>query len=737
MTEPPTPPTTTAELLLARLGDAHPGLLFEDDSWTWDEFVHECIDRAHFLLSLHRPDRPFHIGVMLENTPEYLFLIGGAALCGATVVGVNLTRRGAELAADIRFTDCDVLITDSTLVHNVDGLDHGVDPERVFVIDTPEYAEGIKNHHHDSPPDVAAARDPRTQLLLLFTSGSTGAPKAVICSTGRFALIAGVKHMGLGRDDISYNSMPLFHGNALMACWANPLLTGGTFALARKFTASGFLGDITKFRATYFNYVGRSLAYILAQPEKPAERHTSLRHAFGTEASEQDRAEFERRFGVTPTENYGSSEGGLAINRTPDSPPSALGLPAPGIRAAVLDPETLKECPRAEFDEQGRLLNAEAAIGELANLDGAAAFEGYYKNPEATAERVRGNIFLTGDLGYRDSEGFFYFAGRGGDRIRVDSENFSAAPIERILSRYPSLQIAVVYPVPDERTGDQVMATLQMEDPAGFDPDDFGRFLSVQPDLGTKWAPRYVRVTGSVPVTATRKVNKPLLRREAWEVNDLVYVRTGSTFAYEPLTAEGQEELRSRFQANSRGHLLQKTPKGSGGQPIDVAQAVTKVIESGATRSAVARDAVNIPMINHLCDALTDNNPVYSDTTAARDAGHPGVVAPPTALQVWTMTNPREEADPNDVERVYNLLRESGFPNVVAVNCDQIYDRYLTVGDVITSREQVESITGPKKTALGTGYFLTTKTVYTDQRGEQVGTMLFRTLWYAQHKETA
>ena len=554
-------PQTTRDLLDLRADDQHPGLLFEDRVWTWAEVVAECRARANLMLSLHEPGRDFHVGVMLDNDPEYIFAIGGAAYAGATIVGINLTRRGEELARDIRYTDCEMLITSTDLQSYFNGVEPGVDAAKTLFIDSPEFAQRVAACRDMARPDEALAADTETPLLLLFTSGSTGDPKAVICTTGRMCRTAVFQHMGLGRDDVSYNSMPLFHGNGIFACWANPLYTGGTFALAKKFSASRFVDDLVKFKATYFNYVGRALSYVLAQPERPEERQTSLTACFGTEASQFDLAEFERRFGVAPTESYGASEGGLTLKRTPNSPPGSLGLPPVGMDAAIVDPDTLEECPRAKLSESGRILNADEAIGELVNLDGASLFEGYYKNPEATAERIVGTVFRTGDLGYRDEEGFFYFAGRSTDRLRVDSENFSAAPVERVLSRFPGVTLAAVYPVPDERTGDQVMATLQLERVSDFDPVAFAAFLERQPDLGTKWAPRYVRVVTDVPVTATQKINKPVLRNEAWMCADLLYHRPDREIHYQEFALDALDALEARFEANGRSHLIpERTP---------------------------------------------------------------------------------------------------------------------------------------------------------------------------------
>ncbi|MGX1858409.1 AMP-binding protein [Dietzia sp. NPDC055340] len=542
---------TFADILGRRRGDTRPGLLFEDQSFTWDEVVREAEKRAIVLHGLRREGRAFHVGVLLENVPEYLFMIGAAALAGATVVGINPTRRGTELATDIRAVDCDVIVTDSTQAALLDGLDTGVDEDRVFLVDGQRWRDLVQDAAGERLPNVPEASDPTTTVLLTFTSGSTGAPKAVICSTGRLAALSAINYLSFTTDDVTYNAMPLFHGNAIFSCWGPSVFTGATFSMRRKFSASGFLPDVLRFGATFFNYVGRSLAYILAVPESAQEQQTRLRQVFGTEASPHDRDEFERRFGTRPIESYGSSEGAVVISLTPDSPRNALGLPADYMDVCILDADG-RECPRAEFDSTGRLLNPEAATGEIVNRTGAAMFEGYYRNPQATAERIDGAAYRTGDLGYRDAEGFFYFAGRGGDWMRVDSENFAAAPVERILARFPGVVLVAVYPVPDPRTGDQVMATVEMAPGVEFDPEAFGRFLAEQQDLGTKWAPRFVRVVQDIPVTATRKIDKKDLRRQSWTVEDAVYLGDTKAHQYRLMDDDDKASLLAEYDRYGR-----------------------------------------------------------------------------------------------------------------------------------------------------------------------------------------
>jgi fatty-acyl-CoA synthase len=547
---------TVADLLIARIGDHHAGYICDDAVFSWDDVVRESLARAKRLTELLDRNKPMHVGVLLENTPEYLFWAGGAAFVGAAVVGINPTRRGDELARDIRHTECQVIVTDERQREVLDGLDTGakhlVVVDDAVVDDPADLAGGPLSAPLDLP---AKLPDPATTLFLLFTSGSTGAPKAVVCSTGRMAGAgqrAGQLY-GVTRDEVCYSSMPLFHGNALMACWAPALAVGATLVLRRRFSASQFASDIRRHGCTYFTYVGRSLAYVLAQPEASTDSDNRLRLGFGTEATPLDRERFAARFGCPLVESYGSSESVVIIGRTPDTPEGALGR-AHADDIAVVDPETGIECPAAVFDTAGGLSNPEA-IGEIVNRSGGGSFEGYYNNHEATLDRLRGGWYWTGDLAFRDTNGFFWFAGRNADWLRVDSENFAATPVERILERAPGVAIAAVFPVPDVRTGDAVMAALEMASGAVFDPATFGMFLDAQPDLGSKWAPRFVRIVDAMPVTPNNKVAKAELRRDAWRVGNVWWRPTGSK-AYRQCGDDDRRTIDNELDVNGRSGLL-------------------------------------------------------------------------------------------------------------------------------------------------------------------------------------
>ncbi|WP_328970306.1 AMP-binding protein [Streptomyces sp. NBC_00239] len=560
-------PRTVAELIHRQWGDHRPGLKDQDTSLSHHRAAQEAAARAALLVDLLPRGAEPHLGILLDNTPEFPLWLGAAALAGAAVAGINPTRRGPELARDILHTDCRILLTEPAHLPLLDGLDlPGV---RILVTGAEEYEALLAPCAGAKPGEAVLRRGgprPDDRLLLYFTSGSTGAPKAALCSQGRLAGAGAslARHFGVTRDDVHYICMPMFHGNAVIADWAPALSAGAAVALRRRFSASAFLDDARRFGATYFTYVGRAVQYLLATEPRPDDRDHALRIGFGTEAGAVDAARFADRFGVRLVEGYGSSEGGASLQRTPDTPPGAIGRAAPGDDLAVVDPDTLQERPPARTGPGGELLGVAAAIGELVNR-GRTPFEGYWRNPAAEAARLRGGWYWTGDLFYRDEAGFLYFAGRTDDRLRVDSENLAAAMIENILARWPGAAAVAVYAVPDEVAGDQVMAALAPHPGAAFDPEDFAAFLAAQPDLGTKMAPRYVRIVAAMPVTATNKIHRVALRREGFRPRpphegapgpDPVWWRPPGAADYRPLTAEALAALLAAYEGQGRAGLL-------------------------------------------------------------------------------------------------------------------------------------------------------------------------------------
>jgi fatty-acyl-CoA synthase len=544
------PEVTVGHQVLARAGDARTGIRFEDETWTWAQATDESLRRAAWLLEQRRPG-PFHVGVLLDNVPEYVFLLGAVGLAGGVVVALNSTRTGPELARDLEHTDCQLVITESAHVAKLEGLTE----TPVFDSDSDAYRDTIAA----TPiPDASTwpAVDPHDLFILIFTSGTSGAPKAVMNSHTKMTApgISLGNQLGLSSDDVLYVTMPLFHSNALLIGWGNGLANAATIALRRRFSASQFLPDVRKYGVTFFNYVGKPLSYVLAQPEHPDDADNPLRMVLGNEATERDLERFKVRFGCMAIDGFSSTEGGVVVQRTADTPPGSIGKPAPGT--AVVNAETLEECPPARFDVRGRLLNADDAVGEFVNKTGAGAFQGYYNNPEADSERMRNGWYWSGDLGYRDEAGFYYFAGRTMDWLRVDGENLAVAPIEGVLYRHPDVVIAAAYAVPSPVVGDDVMATLLLRDGVTFDPTAFAAFLGEQRDLNDKAVPRFVRVARDLPETATNKVLKRELAAQRWVSADEIWWRPGKETAFQALDDAAVDAIAQEFKEHGREDVL-------------------------------------------------------------------------------------------------------------------------------------------------------------------------------------
>ncbi|MDL9937863.1 fatty-acid--CoA ligase FadD1 [Gordonia sp. ABSL1-1] len=525
---------TVTQLLLARADDDNLAITYEGREWTWRDYIADARRTAAAVLSVADPTRPMHVGTLLGNTPDMLIALAAGALGGYVTVGVNNTRRGDGLAADIDRADCQILLTDAEHRPLLDGLDL----PGVTVLDTSsaQWADLLAGAGELNPHSVPTATD---VFMLIFTSGTSGNPKPVqfahmlIPFAGPYL----VEKYSIGPGDVCYLSMPLFHSAALMGGYCVALCGGAAMAPA-KFSASTFLSDIRRYGATYMNYVGKPLAYILATPEQPDDADNPLRVAFGNEATDRDIDDFSRRFGATVWDGFGSTELAIIITREPGTPAGSIGKGAANV--GVYNAATLTECPRAEFDENGALINADEAIGELVNVEGGGMFMGYYNDADATNDRLHDGMYWSGDLAYKDADDWVYLAGRTGDWMRVDGENLAAGPIERILLRIPEINRVAVYAVPDEHVGDSVMAAVVLQEGAELSPESFAEQLAAQPDLSPKAWPRFVRIAPDLPTTATNKILKRSLKSEgATAGNGHLWERAARSRTYQDAFAAG------------------------------------------------------------------------------------------------------------------------------------------------------------------------------------------------------
>lgn len=533
------------------------------------------------------PDAPLPVGLYLDNTPEFLFAAFGAALEGDLVFGLNTGFRGETLAAVLQRGDIRLLIADEDKLAFIEPIiDHPDTPNREQVLIHGETAPAGMQRLDQAlaqAPDSTCRRRVRgaDPMIVIYTSGTTGIPKAIPCSHLKF-LAAGILsrvRLGVRSSDRGYVCMPLFHSNAWLLGIMPMLVSGGSFVLTPRFSASAFETDILHFGVTCMNYVGQPLHYILkaledkypddATIEKTLAGHPDnhFRMAVGNGASAVDRRKLIRYLGMEHIfEVYGSTEAVISTILMPGDPPDSVGK-APS-KVVILD-EHDHECPPAQVDPQGRILNYEAAVGEISarvpkdNL----LFDGYYGDPETTNRKYRGGYYRSGDLGHIrlvSGKRYLYFDGRTDDWIRKDGENFSAETVAWFAGQLPEVELAAAYGVPDPVADERVAVALQLKPGARFDPEQaFGYFTRQQHAGGMdpKWMPDFIRVMDALPLSPTHKVLVRQIKREHFNLHAhpemAIWFRQRGDTTYRRLGMEEYEAFRRQFEANGRGHLLE------------------------------------------------------------------------------------------------------------------------------------------------------------------------------------
>lgn len=514
-----------------------PAVLFEDTVLTHGELADRCAAFAGWLRALGPDsDGRLHVGMLADNGPAWLVALGGCGIAGAALVGLNTTRTADGLVRDAEHANVSILLHDDRHPDAVAALRERLPANRVVHVHEAE--------DRIAPHDARAIHDPSvaTTWCLVFTSGSSGDPKAVICSQRRMLTTGERMRMVLDIDehDVGYVSMPLFHSNSLMVGVMPALIAGAAVALAPRFSASGWLPDVRRHGATWFNYTGKPLAYVLATPEQPDDADNPMRRGFGNEGSATTVETFEKRFGVELIDAFGPTEGGIAILPDDATPPGALGRPGEHVKVVAADGT---ERPVGD-------------VGEIVNQAGPGPFEGYWNDPEATERATRFDWYWTGDLGWIDEDGFLWFAGRTDDWLRVDGENFAAAPIQRAVAQHPDVVDAAVYAVPDAEAGDQVMAALVLGDGSAFDGTAFAGWLDAEAGLAPKHRPRWIRTSRLLPTTGTNKILTRQLRTEKFRRDqvgdDAIWHRPDRSGPFVPFTDADERDLHEAFVAADR-----------------------------------------------------------------------------------------------------------------------------------------------------------------------------------------
>jgi fatty-acyl-CoA synthase len=528
-----------------------------------------------------------------ENTPEFVFAFFGAALSGDVLFGINTGHRGETLANCIKQANITLVLADPTRFPMVEGVlpfVEGLGPEDLLLVDGAEereegkirtVEEGITACGADTESRQRTRIDIFSPLIVIYTSGTTGAPKGVPLSHFKI-LGAGVitqRRLGLTRKDRGYVAMPLFHANAWYLGILPVLMAGGSFVLKRRFSASAFEEDILEYGATFMNYVGQPLHYILhaleskygngEAVEAALARHPSnhFRVAHGNGASPLDREKFVRYLGMEHVyEAYGSTEAPVSTVVFPGDPPGSVGRLRD--RKVVILNARDEPCPPGVADDQGHLLNYEEAVGEITKKikRDNIFFDRYLNNPEASEKKFRGGYFRSGDLGHVrivDGKRYLYFNGRTDDWIRKDGENFSAENVLEYALRLPNVELAAAYGVPCEVSDEKVMIAVKPKEGTSFDPKaSFEWFMQQQMESGMdpKWMPDYVRIVDAFVVTETQKIVSRPLKSENFNIERhagmRIYFRQRGDDTFRPLTAEDFSEIKKHFLKTGREELL-------------------------------------------------------------------------------------------------------------------------------------------------------------------------------------
>lgn len=557
---------TTIADLFSKTAAKYPNkdcILFEKQKWTYRD-VEIYVNRVANYFQEEGYQKGDVVALLMENRPEYVCFWLGLSKIGAVAALINYNLRNQPLAHSVKAAESKGIVFAGDMSLALEEIMPSLSRDlKLYCIGSmassgisPIYMDPILQKSPDFPPRKVRVKF-TDKLFYVFTSGTTGLPKAAIISHSRFnyMTVAVNQFMNLTEEDVLYDCLPLYHTAGGVVGVGQMIIAGTTLVIKKKFSASRFWDDCVEYKCTAGQYIGEICRYLLAQPIKPAETQHKVRVMFGNGLKPQIWAEFQKRFGVAQMgEFYGATEGNCnTIN--PDNRIGAVGFTT--MIAPALYPITLIKidertgehirdrngvCIRAKPGEPGEL------VGKIVKGDALREFDGYV-NKQATDKKVCSDVFrkgdqafLTGDILMMDEFGYFYFRDRTGDTFRWKGENVSTNEVEAVISNIIKLNDAVVYGVEipglEGRAG---MATI-VDETNSLDLENLHSAL--QKSLPAYAKPLFIRIKKSVDTTGTFKLKKVDLRKEGFDpsiVKDPLYCLISGR--YQPITEQVYNDI--------------------------------------------------------------------------------------------------------------------------------------------------------------------------------------------------
>lgn len=473
------------------------------EAWTYTDAAQIAARMAGSLAagSIKAGDR---VAILSPNRPELMRVLLGCGWLGAVSVPINVAVKTRQLRYYLENSGARILVADASLLAALEEGDLanlplecvwqlGSGPDKALGVPTlPFTCEGEARPAHASGPG-----DP---FALLYTSGTTGAPKGVICPHAQFYWwgVHTSRFLEISSGDVLATTLPLFHTNAIN-CFFQALLTGSTQVVLPKFSASTFWRSMRETEATVGYLLGAMVPMLLAQPESEHERGHRMRVALGPGVPAAMHGVLAERTGVQLVDGFGSTETNFVIGTTASQRMTGrIGRVAEGVTAIVAD----------ENDEPV----PDGIAGELLlRSDQAYAFaSGYHGMAGKTVEAWRNLWFHSGDRVIRHADGSFSFLDRLKDVIRRRGENISSFEVEQVLAALPEIETVAVYPVPSDLAEDEVMAAIVLRDGATLEAATI--FAHCVRELPKHAVPRYVEIATELPRTENGKVQKFCLR---------------------------------------------------------------------------------------------------------------------------------------------------------------------------------------------------------------------------------